>query len=88
MTKEELQQKALSIYPEAEFSLETCHSLINVSVPSENLHELAETLKNDQFFDFAPEASNFKNSAQDDPKSWEAQPGGDDRLKPFCIYKM
>jgi len=22
-----------------------------------------ETLKNDQFFDFAPEASNFKNSA-------------------------
>ena len=47
MTKEELQQKALSIYPEAEISLETCHSLINVSVPSENLHELAETLKND-----------------------------------------
>jgi len=47
MTKEELQQKVLSINAEAEISLETCHSLLNVSVPSEKLHELAEKLKID-----------------------------------------
>ena len=47
MTKEELQQKVLSINAEAEISMETCHSILNVSVPSEKLHELAENLKND-----------------------------------------
>ena len=47
MTKEELQQKVLSINAEAEISMETCHSILNVSVPSEKLHELAEKLKND-----------------------------------------
>lgn len=54
MTKEELQQKVLSINAEAEISMETCHSILNVSVPSEKLHELAEKLKNDPetLFDF------------------------------------
>ena len=47
MTKEDLQQKALSIFPEAETSLETAKAYLNVSVPSEKLHEVAEKLKND-----------------------------------------
>ena len=47
MTKEELQQKALSIFPEAEISLETAKGFINITIPSEKLHEVAEKLKND-----------------------------------------
>ncbi|HIF13873.1 MAG TPA: NADH-quinone oxidoreductase subunit C [Bacteroidetes bacterium] len=47
MTKEELQEKALSIFPEAEISLETAKDYINITLPSEKLHEVAEKLKND-----------------------------------------
>ena len=47
MTKEDLQQKALSIFPEAEISLETAKEYINITIPSEKLHEVAEKLKND-----------------------------------------